>query len=509
MKKYFKSIYLLSIAMLSVGSINAADYNILDYGAKEGGKIINTDAIQNLIDRVSAEGGGRVIVPKGVFLTGGLQLKSNVNLHLEKDAVLLGSTNSADYKKLETPGRPYTSKQDDNAQMGMIQAYRVDNASVTGSGTIDEQGREMVLNIIETIFHKREITAGRPRETYRPKLFYISSCTNFRLEGVYTKNSPGWGLSFELCRGLTIHGIKVYNRAYWNNDGIDIDDCTNVRITKCDITSGDDAICLKSYYTQFAVDSVYIADCKIHGTGNAIKFGSASFGGFRNITIKNIHIYECFHSAVALQSVDGCSYKNVRIENVKAENVGNAICVRVGHRAGEKPGTISDVVIKNLHASISYHRTGIDYGRTLEPDNVYHDIFPASITGIPGYDAGPFVLENITIDFPGRHQRLKDFDPMQRLYEIKERVKDYPEDNMFGELPCWGLYLRHAKGIEIKKIKFNLDGKDFRPLMVLDDAKDITIDGLKTPAKDNVIVVRDNSSVNIVDDRNIIIKNVK
>lgn len=503
MKNYVKRLCTLSIAFICASTIKAADYNIVDFGAKEGGKTLNTNVIQNLIDRVNAEGGGRVIVPRGTFLTGGLQLKSNVDLHLEKGAVLLGSTNSADYKKLETPGRPYTSKQDDNAQMGMIQAYRADNAAVTGSGTIDEQGREMVLNIIETLFHERKITAGRPRETYRPKLFYISSCKNFRLEGVYTKNSPGWGLSFELCHGLTIEGIKVYNRAYWNNDGIDIDDCTDVRITGCDITSGDDAICLKSYYTQFAVDNVYIADCKIHGTGNAIKFGSASFGGFRNITIKNIHIYEAFHSAIALQSVDGCSYKNVKIENIMAENVGNAICLRVGHRAGERPGTISDVVIRNLHASISYHRTGIDYGRTLVPDNTYHDVFPASITGIPGYDVGPLRLENITIDFPGRHPRLKDFDPMERIYQIEELPREYPEDNMFGELPAWGLYMRHAKGIVMKNVKLRLNGNDFRPTMVFDDAKDITIEGLKTPASANTVVVRKNASVKIADNKKV------
>lgn len=491
----------LLTGLLCAGTVSAADYNILRYGAKEGGKVLNTDAIQNLIDRVSAEGGGRVIVPKGTFLTGGLQLKSNVDLHLEKGAVLLGSTNSADYRKLETPGRPYTPKQDDNAQMGMIQAYRADNAAVTGSGTIDEQGREMVLNIIENLFHKREFTAGRPRETYRPKLFYISCCTNFRLEGVYTKNSPGWGLSFELCHGLTIKGIKVYNRAYVNNDGIDIDDCTNVRITGCDITSGDDAICLKSYYTQFAVDSVYIADCKIHGTGNAIKFGSATFGGFRNITIRNIHIYEAFHSAVALQSVDGCSYKNVLIENIVAENVGNALTVRVGHRAGDRPGTINDVVIRNLHATIAYKRTFIDYTRTLEPDPGNHNVYPSFIAGIPGADAGPLRLENITIDFPGRHDGLKEFDPMKRMCEIDEHPKDYPEDNMFGELPCWGMYVRHAKGIEMKNVRFRLDGEDFRPLMVLDDAKDITIDGLTAPSDTATIVVRENSSLDIVNEK--------
>lgn len=116
MKMQIKMLCGLALSLFVATAATAKDYNIVDYGAIADGKTLNTNAIQQLIDRVSAEGGGRVIVPKGTFLTGGLQLKSNVDLYLEKGSVLLGSTNSADYRKLETPGRPYTEKQDDNRQ---------------------------------------------------------------------------------------------------------------------------------------------------------------------------------------------------------------------------------------------------------------------------------------------------------------------------------------------------------------------------------------------------------
>lgn len=496
---------ILCLCILFATQLWAKDYNIADFGARAGGKVINTEIIQRLIDRASADGGGRVVVPEGTFLTGGLEMKSNVELHLVKGATLLGSTNADDYKKLQTPGRPYTEKQDDNAQMGMIMAYKADKAAVTGGGTIDEQGRKMVQRIVQKILYKNDLAGIRVRETVRPKLFYISSCRNFRLEGVYTKNSPGWGLSFELCHGLTIDGIKVYNRAYWNNDGIDIDDCADVRITNCDITSGDDAICLKSYYTQFSVDNVYIANCKIHGTGNAIKFGSATFGGFKNITIKNIEIFEAYHSAIALQTVDGCSYKNILIENIRANNVGNALFVRIGNRAGDKPGRIDDnIVIRNVKASISYHRPGIDYSRSLKADTTYQDVFPISITGLPGYNVGPLRIENFEVSFPGRLERHKIFDPLERLKHIAELPKQYPEDNMFGELPAWGMYMRHANGIKMKNISFELRGTEFRPAFVFDDAKDIKIDGLTLPTTANAVVVRSNATVSVGKGANII-----
>jgi hypothetical protein len=133
----------------------------------------------------------------------------------------------------------------------------------------------------------------------------------------------------------------------------------------------------------------------------------------------------------------------------------------------------------------------------MTTDNVYHDVFPASITGLAGYNAGPILIENFRINFPGRDARLKDFDPMKRLYKIRELPKDYPEDSMFGELPTWGLYMRHAQDITLKNVTFNLDGRDFRPAMVLDDTKNITLEGVKMPDNNNMIVVRANASVSV------------
>ena len=115
---------------------------------------------------------------------------------------------------------------------------------------------------------------------------------------------------------------------------------------------------------------------------------------------------------------------------------------------------------------------------------------------------GNLPIDNIYISrnnklYIGSDARLKDFDPMKRLYKIRELPKDYPEDSMFGELPTWGLYMRHAQDITLKNVTFNLDGRDFRPAMVLDDTKNITLEGVKMPDNNNTIVVRANASVSV------------
>ncbi|MEO5907981.1 MAG: glycosyl hydrolase family 28-related protein, partial [Ginsengibacter sp.] len=118
-------------------------YNIVDYGAVADGKTLNTKAIQSAIDAAYAAKGGKVIFPKGRFLTGSIEMKSDVNIYLDEGAVLLGSTNSNDYKAMNTEGRPVSPKSDDNSQLALILAYNANNISVSGKGLIDGQGRAL------------------------------------------------------------------------------------------------------------------------------------------------------------------------------------------------------------------------------------------------------------------------------------------------------------------------------------------------------------------------------
>lgn len=248
---------------------------------------------------------------------------------------MLGSTNPADYHKMQFPGRPESPKKDDNSQMALILAHKAKNIKISGKGRIDGQGLPLALHIdslhhagvaIDPNYNNRR---HRPNETMRPKLFRFSQCENIEIKDLKVGEAACWGLSFELCNNLVIDNLNVTNRSYWNNDGMDITDSKNVRITNCDVDSADDGICLKSYYPGYSNDSIYIADCTIRSSASAIKFGSASFGGFKNVTIENIKVFDTFRSAIAIESVDGAVIENIKVNNLVAENTGNAIFVRL------------------------------------------------------------------------------------------------------------------------------------------------------------------------------------
>ncbi len=472
-------------------------FNILRYGAVADGKILNTNAIQNAINAANQlKAGGIIVFPEGKFLTGSIEMRSNVDLYFSDGAVLLGSTNPADYIAMDSEGRPHSPKNDDNSQLALILAHNANNVKLYGQGKIDGQGRELALNIdslhhagikIDPNYSYQEM---RPNERVRPKLFRFSQCKQVKIEDLNIQSSACWGLSFELCTDLTIDKIKLTNRAFWNNDGMDITDCTNVRITNCNVNSADDGICLKSYYPGYNNDHIYIANCTIRSSASAIKFGTASYGGFKNITIENIHIFDTFRSAIAIESVDGGIIENIKVQNIVAKNTGNAIFIRLGHRDGEKPGIIKNVLIKDAKVQIPFGRPDIDYDLRGPEVPFFHNAFPASMTGIPGNPVENVVIENLEISYPGRASKGMAYLPLSRLKQVPENIKRYPEFDMFRELPAWGFYVRHVNGLQFKNVTLKLDNDDFRPAFVFDDVRDLKMENIDLPvsAKKQIIL---------------------
>lgn len=484
------------------------EFNVTKYGAISDGKTLNTKAIQKAINTATKEKlGGIIVFPKGKFLTGSIEMRSNVDLYFAEDAVLLGSSNPNDYIAMDTKGRPHSPKNDDNSQLALILAHNANNIKLYGKGAIDGQGRELALNI-DSLHHagvkidpNYSYKSMRSNETVRPKLFRFSQCSDVKIQNLNIKSSACWGLSFELCNDLLIDGIKLTNRAFWNNDGMDITDCKNVKITNCDVDSADDGICLKSYYPDYANENIYIANCTIRSSASAIKFGTASYGGFKNVTIENIKIFDTFRSAIAIESVDGGTIENIKIQNIVVKNTGNGIFIRLGHRGGEKPGVIKNVLIKDLKVEIPFGRPDIDYDMRGPEVPYFHNVFPASIVGIPGKAIENIVLENIEITYPGRASKGMAYVPLSRLDQVPENIKNYPEFDMFGELPAWGMYVRHAKGLEFKNVTFKLANDDFRPAFVFDDVFNLKMDKVDLPKSTKKEIVLKNTK-NIALDSN-------
>lgn len=466
------------------------DYPVTSFGAVADGKTLNTKAIQKAIDAANKNGGGRVVFSKGKFLTGSIVIKSGVNLFFEEDAVLLGSTNPEDYPKF-----------------GEIRALIISNASkniaITGKGIIDGQGRELALAVdslhhtgvkIDPNYNYRRL---RPSDG-RGKLVSFVKCDSITMKNITLKNSSGWVQCFEQSKNIVIDAIKVDSRAYWNNDGIDIDGCENVRITNCDVNSADDGICLKSETPGLQNNNIYIANCTVRSSANAVKFGTGSYGSFKNVTIENIQVFDTFRSAIAIESVDGAEIENIKVSNITAVNTGNAILIRLGHRNGDKPGYIKNVSIKDVKAQIPFGRPDIDYDMRGPEVDYFHNPFPASIAGIPGYSIENVRLENIEITYPGRATKGMAYLPLSRLKDVLENIKGYPEFTMFGELPSWGFYVRHVSGIQMKNIKLILEKEDFRPAFVFDDVKDLVMENINVPSdKTQQIIFKEVLSANL------------
>jgi len=487
--KYFTIALLFPLFLFPVGkgakivAANKKDYLITKFGAVAGGNTLNTLAIQAAIDAAHKNKGGKVIIPKGKFLSGSIVLKTGVDLCVSEDATLLGSTNPVHYSKYK-------------GHHAFVIADGASDFSISGKGTIDGQGRELALTL-DSLHHSGELIDSnynyrRMRPGNRPELLNFTECVNVQVKGITIRNSSAWVQTFDRCTNLEIDNINVESRAFWNNDGIDVVDCKNVRITNCNVDAADDGICLKSHSSEQCNDQIYIANCTVRSSANAVKFGTGSYGGFKNVTIENIKVYDTFRSAIAIESVDGAVIENIKVSNITAVNTGNAIFIRLGHRKGEKPGILKNVSIKNVKAQIPFGRPDIDYDLRGPEVDFFHNPFPCSIAGIPGHKIENVVLENIEITYPGRASKGMAYVPLSRLKQVPENIDGYPEFSMFRELPAYGLYVRHAKGISLKNVHFKLEREDFRPAFVFDDVEGLQMEEVDVPAtKKYQIILKD------------------
>ncbi|BAV06745.1 Glycosyl hydrolases family 28 [Filimonas lacunae] len=465
------------LCLLLAGCIPALyaqkDFNILKYGAVSGLSNSNTTAIQKAID-AAAQKGGRVVVPAGNYVTGPLMLKSNVELHLQKDAVLAGSEKRLDYGE---------------GKMSLVVCMGQKNVSVTGKGVIDGHGREIVENALMLLNEGKleddpEWLVKRPTERNRPSVLFFKQCTNVKVTGITLKNAASWVQNYKECTQVFIDSITVQSTAYWNNDGIDIVDSKKVKISNSYFNAADDAICLKSEITEGVCEDVVVENCIARSSANGFKIGTGSLGGFRNITVKNLTVFDTYRSAVALETVDGAFLENVTVSNVNARNTGNAIFIRLGHRNKDnRYSTLQHVLIENVKAEIPLRKP--DMGYPVEgplPKVPPHNLLPSSIAGLPGHTIKDVQLKNIEIIYGGGSSREKAEVKMDSLGSITENPAGYPEFTMFGELPAWGFYVRHAENIIMNNCTVKLKQDDFRPAIVFDDVKGLVLEKINIPA---------------------------
>jgi polygalacturonase len=433
-------------------------YNVLDSGARGDGKHLDTKAIQKAIDNC-AETGGTVFLPPGSYLSGTLFIKNNVTLHISQGALLLASTNLEDYPRINPKFRSYN---DLFQTQSLIYGENLKNIAIVGKGTIDGQGDAFKVT-----------TKKRPdRYMNRPFIFCFVSCKNVNVEGINLRNSARWMQHYLACEDVTIHGIKVYNHCNQNNDMIDIDGCRNVIISDCIGDTDDDALTIKSTSARLS-ENIAVTNCVLSSHCNAIKLGTESHGGFRNIAISNCVIKPSqkestifgFSEGIAgivLAVVDGGLLDGVQISNVRIDGAKTPIFMRLGNRGRtymegmEKPpiGTFRNVKISHVIATQA-------------------DTFGCSITGLPGHVVEHITLDNIRIRFKGGG-KIADAEKT-----VAEKPEHYPESTMFGKLPAYGFYIRHANNITLNNIDLSFEKPDHRPAVICDDVSHLNISGMR------------------------------
>ena len=486
-------ILLISNTLFSQGT----QYNIKDFGAVGDGKTLDTKAINKTIEHVHKNGGGSVIFPKGEYLSFSVRLESNIEIIIDKDAKIIaadpGNHNGPGYDipdyNIWGDSLRYQDFGHSHWKNSLFWGINLENIVIRGHGIIYGKG------LTKKDFRKPGL--GN-------KVFAFKNCRNILIKDISVLQGGHFCILATGVDSMRIEGMKIDS----NRDGINIDCCTNVDIIDCKVnTPNDDAIVLKS---SFALgyfkntENVKISGCTVSGydmgtfldgtfgttqieapdkggvTGR-IKLGTESNGGFINITVNNCSFEHC--RGIAIETVDGALIKDITFSNISMHDIVNApFYIRVGSRLrgpeGTPVGTTQNIRISNITV------TGVPprYG--------------AMIMGIQDHPAKDVYFKNISIEVEGGAPKS------QSDIIVPELEDGYPDPRLYGEIPAYGFYIRHASELILEDIDITYLKKDERPVFIMEDVSNSTFRNIETG------VIDSNKTILLKDVQNLRFKNV-
>jgi polygalacturonase len=363
------------------------DFNVTKFGAVGNGTTDCTIAFKKAVDKCNASGGGRVVVPKGIYLTGAIHLKSNVNLYVSKDATIKFSTDPKKY--LPVVFARWEGVECMNYSP-LIYAYEQENIAVTGEGILDGQGandnwwswkgnkssgwkegkpnqnnaRNKLVEMSEKNIPVAERVFGEG-SFLRPNFFEPYKCKNVLVQGVTFKDSPMWFLNPVLCTNVSILGATVEGQGP-NNDGCDPESCTDVLIKDCYFSNGDDCIAIKSgrngdgRRVNVPCENIIVQGCKMKNGHGGVVIGSEMSGGVRNVYAENDTMDSPNLDRVLrikTNATRGGFVENVFMRNIKVGQVAEAV-VKIDFYyeegdAGNFTPTLQNVEVKNVECNKS------------------------------------------------------------------------------------------------------------------------------------------------------------
>jgi polygalacturonase len=457
--------------------------NITRYGAKANGITLNTKSINKAIDECSAKGGGVVLVPQGLWLTGPIVLKSNVNLHIDRAALLQFTDDKSQYPLMEGNYEGHAAVRNQSP----ISGTDLQNVAITGEGIVDGHGEawraigkdrltaqewdalvasggvvsengkawypsQSYVNGLKTP-EAGMIASGKNLKDYesmkdffRPNLLVLTNCKNVLLEGVTFQNSPAWCLHTLICQDLTLQNVRVRNP--WNaqnGDGIDVESCKNVLIEGSTFDAGDDGICIKSGRDEEGrrrgkpTENVVVRNDVVYRAHGGFVIGSEMSGGARNIFVSN------------------CTF------------IGTDVGLRFKTTRG-RGGIVEKIYIKNI--SMRDIRTN-----AILFDMYYMGKSPADgdansdANRIPVTEATPqfrdFYVDNVVCDGAEKAIQIRGLPEMS--------IKNIHLENLVLKTNK-GVEITEGNGISLKNVY--LDCKDTNPLVTIKNSSNVAFDRL-------------------------------
>jgi hypothetical protein len=377
------------------------------YGAAGDGVTNDAVAIQQAID-AAAGTGGSVVLSGGTFLSGSLTLKSHMTFFIASSATLLGSTNVADYPA-QTPTTGNT--QLSNCQRALLYAPETSGLTIDGGGTIDGQG-----------------DAFTGVEATRPLMIWAVLSDHVDIANVFLKKGAVWSLVSMESDHVVISNVNVQSNNI-THDGIDIVDGTDITVDDVAVRSGDDAMCLKTgvrrgIQTMTVKNSLFAGD---NGGSNGIKFGTATYGGLHDITIEDSYVKDVQYAAMAVESRQGADVANVAFERIQFDHTGGAFFVYLAqqattHPVGDVPklGSIDHVTFTDVLGTTS------SYGNSPHQGSLITGHIFNAVT----YPITNLAFTNVDVAFTGGLATVP-------AGPVEAMPDQYPESNMFGDLPAW------------------------------------------------------------------------
>ena len=442
-----------------------AFFNVRDFGAVPDGSTLNTLALQAAVDACHNAGGGRVLVPPGVYVTGTVRLKSRVTLRVEAGAILRGSIHIADY-----PGDIGTAYWHPRFSFSrefsgaLIWAEGVENIGVEGAGTIDGGQMAPPKNPFPN--------AGDP-ERRRPMLLCFHECTGIRVEGITLRHPASFTSYYVACRKVHIQGVTIRSSDTGNGDGIDFDGSQDVWISDCDLDTGDDAISPKTLQPGRPNENFVIANCIIRSRWAAIRLGVESYANMRHFTMSNCVFRDC-RDGFKIQLTEDAVMENLTFSNITMEGVIRPFFVtlnsfgmsRYSRSVRPRMGLLRNLRFSNIRAVVPANRSG-----------KWEDQPLLAIVGMPGHPIENVSISGLDVVMPGggtREQAAR-----MDVPELDDYQKLWPEAAHFeGELPASCLYLRHVREVRMSGVRLAVAGPDARPFIAGDDLENVCLSGV-------------------------------